>query len=77
MSEQQPEIQGGWWQLLDIRDYAQQEFDWWADTPPWACPTDGEPLRNSPTADSGSDCQLYCPYCGWQYPRDYVRPQRL
>lgn len=70
-------VQGGWWQLLDIQAQAQQEFDWWADQPPMACPLCGEPLRNSPTADSGSSVELYCPFDGWQYPRDYVRPQRL
>ena len=53
--------QGGWWQLLDIRKQAQEEFDFWA----------------GPTADSGSSAELYCPFDGWQYPRDYVRPQRL
>ena len=69
--------QGGWWQLLDIRKQAQEEFDFWAGNPQMACPRCGEPLRNSPTADSGSSAELYCPFDGWQYPRDYVRPQRL
>jgi hypothetical protein len=70
-------VQGGWWQLLDIRKQAQEEFDFWADNPPMACPQCGEPLRNSPTADSGSSVELYCVFDGWQYPRDYIRPQRL
>lgn len=68
---------GSWWQLLDIYKFADQEFDWYASNPPFACPNDGEPLRQAPTADSGSDCQLYCPVDGWQYPRDYIRPERL
>lgn len=70
-------VQGGWWQLLDVRKQAQEEFDFWADNPPMACPNDGEPLRQSPTADSGSADELYCPFDGWRYPRDYIRPQRL
>ena len=40
-----------------------------------ACPNDGQPLLNAPTGDSGSGVELYCPYDGWQYPRDYVRPE--
>jgi hypothetical protein len=70
---------GGWWGLLDVREYARQEFDWWADNPPMACPICGEPLRQAPTADSGSDTQLYCNYAGdhtYHYPRDHVRPNR-
>jgi hypothetical protein len=66
-----------WWQLLDVRKQARQEFGWWADSPPFACPNDGEPLRNAPPADSGSSVELYCAYDGWSYPRDHIRPQRL
>ena len=36
--------------------------------PPVACPRDGEPLRLGPPSQPGV---LYCPYDGWQYPRDY------
>lgn len=71
------QAQGGWWGLLDIRKQAQEEFDTWADRPPMACPNDGEPLRQAPTADSGSSDELYCPFDGWRYPRDYIRPQKL
>jgi transposase len=42
-----------------------------------ACPRDGEPLRNSPTADSGSGTELYCKFCGWEFPRDWIRPEPL
>lgn len=31
---------------------------------PVACPNDGEPLRTGP------DGILFCPYDGWQFPRD-------
>lgn len=73
-------VQGGWWQLLDIEKQREQEFEFWANNPPMACPICGEPLRNSPTADSGSDSQLYCSYAGdhsFHYPRDYIKPTRL
>lgn len=68
---------GGWWQLLDVYKQAEEEFDWWADNAPFACPRDGEPLRNAPPADSGSSVEKYCTFCGFEYPRDWVRPQRL
>ena len=35
-------------QLLDIREYARQEFDFYAERPPMACPRDGEPLAMPP-----------------------------
>jgi hypothetical protein len=66
-----------WWQLLDVQKTQQDEFDFWADNPPMACPNDGEPLLQAPPSDSGSDTQLYCPWGDYEYPRDHVRPQRL
>jgi len=66
-----------WYQLLDIRKQAQEEFDWFADNPPSNCPRDGEPLTNSPPADSGSSVERFCKFCDFEYPRDWVRPQRL
>lgn len=68
---------GGWWQLLDVYKQQEEEFDWWADNAPFACPRDGEPLRNAPPADSGSSVERYCLFCGFEYPRDWVRPQKL
>ncbi len=35
---------------------------------PMACPNDGEPLRLGPSRSPGV---WYCPYDGWQFPRDY------
>lgn len=35
---------------------------------PVACPNDGEPLRQGPPSEPGI---LYCPFDGWQYPRDW------
>lgn len=66
-----------WYQLLDIRKHAQQEFEWFASTPPLSCPNDGEPLINSPATDSGSGAELFCKFDGFQYPRDHIRPQPL
>jgi hypothetical protein len=68
---------GSWWQLLDIRKQAQEEFDWWADNAPFACPRCGEPLRNAPPTESGSSVDKYCNYDGFQFPRDWIRPQKL
>jgi len=67
---------GGWWQLHSIIGQAKEEFDFWAERPPMACPRCGEPLRPSPPTDSGAGVELYCLYDGWQYPRDWQRPSR-
>lgn len=64
-----------WWQLIDIKKQAQQEFDFWANMRPMACPNDGEPLRRSPSSQTGSGVELYCPFDGWSYPRDWTRPE--
>lgn len=40
--------------------------------PPIACPEDGTPLLPGP--GTAPDVELYCPFDGWQYPRDWVRP---
>lgn len=66
--------QGGWWQYLEIRRYAQQEREFWATNPPMACPQCGEPLTNAPPTDSGSSVELYCRFDGWQFPGDWVHP---
>lgn len=66
-----------WYQLLDIIAQRRIEFDYYAERPPEACPNDGEPLRNAPPTDSGSGVILYCPFDGWQYPRDWRQPEIL
>jgi hypothetical protein len=43
----------------------QQYYD---STPPVACPNDGTPLEIGPPEQPGI---LFCPFDGWQYPRDY------
>jgi hypothetical protein len=66
-----------WYQLLDILKQADEEFEFYAERPPAACPQCGEPLRQTPTADSGSADELFCLFDGWKFPGDYVRPERL
>lgn len=66
--------QGGWWQLLEINRYREQEFAYYASVPPMACPNDGEPLTNAPPSDAGSSVELFCRFDGWQFPRDWNRP---
>jgi hypothetical protein len=59
---------------LDIAKQAVSEFEQYANRPPTACPNDGEPLIPGPP---GSEAVLHCRWDGWQYPRDWVRPERL
>lgn len=63
-----------WYQLLDIRKQAAQEFDYYASVPPTACPRCGEPLISAPPS---AEITLLCTFDGWAYPRDFVRPHRL
>ena len=65
-----------WWQLLDIRKQRAEEFAYWAERPPVACPRDGEPLRNAPP-NAASGIEFYCPFDGWAFPRDWITPQQL
>ena len=74
MTEQQT---GGWWGLHSVFEQSRQEFDAYWSAPPVACPNDGEPLINAPSAKSGSGVELYCKYDGWQYPRDWHPPIRM
>lgn len=41
--------------------------------PPVACPNDGTPLLGGPGTDP--TVELFCPFDGWQFPRDWVRPE--
>lgn len=63
-----------WYQYLDILKSAHVEYEYWASNPPLACPHCGEPLIPAPQS---AEVTLYCPYDGWSYPRDYVRPEIL
>jgi hypothetical protein len=53
-----------WEQLLAIQHEAADMVAAELAAPPSACPNDGEPLREGP------DGVLFCPYDGYQYPRD-------
>jgi hypothetical protein len=53
-----------WEQLLLIQQEAAEEIRAELAAPPSACPNDGEPLREGP------DGVLFCPFDGYQYPRD-------
>jgi hypothetical protein len=68
---------GSWWGLVEVLRQSQQEFDAYVSRPPVACPEDGEPLRPPPNTAAGSGMELFCRFCGWQYPRDYTQPERL
>lgn len=55
-----------WESLISIRHEAAEEARFEASRIPEACPNDGEPLRQ------GDKGVLFCPFDGWQYPRDAV-----
>lgn len=60
-----------WWQLYDTIRAAGQLRREELQRPPQACPNDGTPLIPAPQSPDGS---LFCPFDGWQYPRDDHRP---
>ncbi len=53
-----------WEQLLSILHEGVDTVRAEKSAPPQACPNDGEPLRSGPNGE------LFCPYDGYQYPRD-------
>jgi len=65
-----------WWGLHSVFEQSREEFEAYVSRPPMSCPNDGEPLRYAPATTSGSGVERYCPYCSWQYPRDWNPPQR-
>lgn len=54
-----------WDQLRSIYEEGSQEHLARVTQPPEACPNDGEPLQ-----PKGDGPILFCPYDGWQWPRD-------
>jgi len=60
-----------WEQLRAIVTADREERRFWASQPPRSCPNDGTPLQLSPP---GADSELFCPFDGWQYPRDWIQP---
>lgn len=67
---------GSWWGLVSVLRESRQEFEAFVSRPPLACPDDGEPLEPGPSTPAGASVELFCRYCGWQYPRDYIAPVR-
>jgi hypothetical protein len=65
-----------WWGLDTVLKQSREEFQAYVSRPPVACPNDGEPLRPPPATPSASGIELYCPYDGWRYPRDWQPPSR-
>lgn len=43
------------------------------EAPPLACPNDGQPLEPGDPMDP--TVILFCKFDGWQYPRDWIRPE--
>lgn len=69
--------QNSWWGLDAVFKQSRAEFEAYVSRPPVACPVCGEPLTNGPATPSGSGVELYCKFGhGWQYPRDWIAPQR-
>lgn len=57
----------GWDLYATLQEQASyQEF--YKTATPMACPNDGTPLVQGPPSQPGI---LFCPFDGWQYPRDY------
>lgn len=67
---------GSWWGLSTVLKQSAEEFREYVSRPPQACPRDGEPLTPGPSTPAGASVELFCRYCFWQYPRDYVAPER-
>jgi hypothetical protein len=57
------------WDLYSTLQQQAQYADYYRTQQPVACPNDGTPLINGPPEQG--DVVLYCPFDGWQYPRDY------
>jgi hypothetical protein len=58
-----------WYGLLSILKDQQQTITEYRRRTPTACPNDGEPLRDGPNGSR------FCPFDGWQYPRDWHEGQ--
>lgn len=56
------------WDLYSTLVEQSQYITYYKSQPPVACPNDGEPLRLGPSTTPGI---WYCPFDGWQYPRDF------
>jgi hypothetical protein len=54
--------------LLSTLQDQVQRYQYYATVPPMACPNDGTGLLSGPVTEPGI---LFCPFDGWQYPRDW------
>jgi len=61
-----------WYQLDSVLKERAAYVNFYKTRPLVACPNDGEPLRIVPGSEPGL---LYCPFDGFQYPRDYVESE--
>ena len=64
-------VQGGWWQLHSIIEYAKQEREFWDSAPALACPRCGEPMRPAPPTDTAPGVESFCRFDGFRYPEDW------
>jgi hypothetical protein len=60
-----------WWQLDNVLKERAEYAVYYRTRPPVACPNDGQPLVPPPGTAAGAGIELWCPFDGWQYPRDY------
>ena len=67
---------GSWWGLVSVLKHSRSEFESYVSRPPMACPNCGEPLTYAPATKAGSGIERYCKYDGFQFPRDWIAPQR-
>lgn len=58
-----------WWQLDSVLKQRAEYAQYYRSQQPMACPNDGQPMVPAPPRDPR--IQLYCPFDGWAYPRDY------
>lgn len=56
------------WDLLATLQQQAEYVGYYKTQPPVACPNDGTPLKDGPP---GHAAVLFCPFDGWQYPRDW------
>jgi len=64
-----------WYQLYDIIQQQAEEENMPGTgrmPPPLACPDDGEPLQPGNPLDP--TVILFCKFCGWSFPEDWVMP---
>jgi hypothetical protein len=63
-----PQQTGSWWGLYNVLREQAEYAQYYRSQPPVACPNDGTPLLGGPPQEAAV---LFCPFDGWQWPRDY------